>query len=193
MRKLILPALLIFLIACNSKSNETAIESATDTAGTHVTEKIFDYPVLYKNWEIGNHENTRLVLQMYRAWDGKTVNGIRELLADSFIMELPGSVRRAAGREEMVNKMIQYRQNYLATNHEILAIHPLTNKDNREEWVMALIYNKWTHRNNVRDSMLYQDIWKIRDGKINSLMSLELSPSRLGYKRLEQLSKSSPN
>ena len=138
---------------------------------------------------MGNHENTRLVLQMYSAWDGKTVTGLREVLADSFIMELPGSVRHAAGKEVMVDKLVSYRQNYLSTKHDIVAIQPLLNKDNKEEWVTALVYSKWTYRNNARDSMLYQDIWKIKNGKINSLMSLELSPSRLGYKRLEQITK----
>ena len=190
MSKLILPALIFFLAACTSKPKDPAIIATTDSVST-ITEpdKIFDYPVVYKNWEMGNHENTRLVLQMYSAWDGKTITGVRELLADSFIMELPGSVRRAAGKEVMIDKLVSYRQNYLSTKHDIIAIQPLLNQDNKEEWVIALVYNKWTYRNQARDSMLYQDIWKLKNGKINSLMSLELSPSRLGYKRLEQITK----
>ena len=190
MSKLILPALIFFLAACTSKPKDPAIVATTDSVSTiSEPEKIFDYPVVYKNWEMGNHENTRLVLQMYSAWDGKTITGVRELLADSFIMELPGSVRRAAGKEVMIDKLVSYRQNYLSTKHDIIAIQPLLNQDNKEEWVIALVYNKWTYRNQARDSMLYQDIWKLKNGKINSLMSLELSPSRLGYKRLEQITK----
>ena len=190
MTKLILPALIFFLAACTIKPKDPAIVATTDSVSTITEpEKIFDYPVVYKNWEMGNHENTRLVLQMYSAWDGKTITGVRELLADSFIMELPGSVRRAAGKEVMIDKLVSYRQNYLSTKHDIIAIQPLLNQDNKEEWVIALVYNKWTYRNQARDSMLYQDIWKLKNGKINSLMSLELSPSRLGYKRLEQITK----
>ena len=189
MRKSILPLSLLFMVACTSKPKDPAFITTTDSVTRTEPDKIFDYPVVYKNWEMGNHENTRLVLQMYRAWDGKTVEGVRELLADSFIMELPGSRRQAAGKDIMVDKLVSYRQNYLSTKNEIIAIQPLLNKDNQEEWVSALVYNKWTYRNQARDSMLYQDIWKIKNGKINSLMSLELSPSRLGYKRLEQITK----
>ena len=99
MSKLILPALILFLAACTSKPKDPAIVATTDSVSTiSEPEKIFDYPVVYKNWEMGNHENTRLVLQMYSAWDGKTITGVRGFNGISIIENVLAAARRGFSR-----------------------------------------------------------------------------------------------
>ena len=71
----------------------------------------------------------------------------------------------------------------------ILAAFPIVNEDNGSEWVSVLVYNKWMYNDHVRDSSLYQDLWKIQEGKIRYMISLEQKPSRPGFKQLESLTK----
>lgn len=180
---------LLFLFSCGEKPSSTnTISSTTDTiTQTDTDDKVFDVPVLYKNWEMGSHENTRTVLKMYKAWDEKSIKNMEALLADTVTMELPDGKRRAAARDKMIEELIKARNKYLSTSNEILAAYPIHNLDQNEDWVNVLVYNKWMYNDRVRDSLLYQDLWKIKDGKINYLLTLQLSPSRVGIKKLDEI------
>lgn len=167
------------------KSDATTREVATEEKP--VEQKTFDYPVVYKNWEMGNHENTRLVLKMYKAWDSRSIDDMKMLIADTLTLELPDGVRRSAEKDKMIGYLIKQRKKIRSTANEILAAYPIINTENNDEWVSVLTYNKWRYTDGVRDSMLYQDLWKIRNGKIIQMISLEQSPSRQGLKRIETL------
>ena len=190
-------ALLVLLFTCgqNSKPSTEVSLSTEDGSNDSTTaeapeEKIFDYPVVNKNWKIGNHDNTRLVLQVYKAWDSKAFEDMKSLLADTVIMDLPNGVRQTAGKTETVNRLLKERKDLASASNEIVAVYPLLNMDNNDEWVNVLTYNKWVYKDKDRDSMLYVDLWKIKNGKISYLISLEQMPSRKGAKRLEELAQS---
>ncbi len=191
MKSIAYPALLVLLFSCgqNSTSSIEAVSKDTSIAKTP-EEKVFDYPVINKNWQIGNHQNTRLVLQVYKAWDKKAFEDMKALLADTVIMDLPDGVRRSASNAETVNRLLKQRKTLSSASNEILAAYPLVNTDNNDEWVNVLTYNKWMYKDRTRDSMLYLDLWKIRNGKVSYLVSLEQMPSRMGAKTLEKLTQS---
>lgn len=182
---------LIFLLSCGEKkTSANAISSNADTTNhTSTDTKVFDVPVLYKNWEMGSHENTRTVLKMYKAWDGKSIKDMEALLADSVIMELPDGKKRAAAKDKMIRELVKARNRYLSTSNEIIAAYPIHNIDQNEDWVNVLVYNKWMYADRVRDSLLYQDLWKIKDGKINYLLTLQLGPSRAGIQKLDEITR----
>ena len=180
--------LLIFLSCSEEQSSSSTIKDHADTtAYAAAEERIFDVPVLYKNWELGSHQSTRTVLKMYQAWDGRSVKNMTALLADSVILDLPDGKRRAAARDKMVSGLLQARKDYLSTSNNVLAVFPIHNNDKNEEWVSVLVYNKWTNKDNTRDSMLYQDLWKVKDGKITYLLTLEQAPSRGTIKQLDAM------
>jgi hypothetical protein len=189
-------ALLALLFSCGQNSKpltEAGTNSSADGVSNDTTtakapeEKMFDYPVLNKNWEIGNHQNTRLVLQVYKSWDNKAVEDMEALFADTVMMDMPNGVRRLASKTETVKRLLGQRKTLSTASNEILAAYPLLNSDNNDEWVNVLTYNKWTYKDRSRDSMLYMDLWKIRDGKVSYLVSLEQMPSRMGAKALEKM------
>jgi ketosteroid isomerase-like protein len=181
--------LFVAFISCRENNSHSKVASADTVISNPEREKIFDYPVLYKNWKIGDHDNTRLVLQMYKAWDKGSVGDIEFFLDDTITMDLPDGVRLEGGKDAMVAELLKRRKKYKYASNEILAAYPLVNTDNNDQWVNVLIYNKWMYNDRVRDSMLYQDLWKIRNGKITNLVSLQQKPSRSVTKRLEELIK----
>ena len=136
---------------------------------------------------MGDHENTRLALRMYKAWDSGSIKDMESLLDDSMTMELPDGRRYSGGKEKMLAELVKSRQQYMYAQNDILAAFPLVNTDNNDQWVNVLVYNKWKYKDGVRDSMLYHDLWKITNGKISHLISLEQLPSRRGAEKLEKL------
>jgi hypothetical protein len=180
---------LIGFISCRENNGHSKLASADAVISNPEKEKIFDYPVLFKNWKIGDHDNTRLVLQVYKAWDKGSVRDVEALLDDTITMDLPDGLRLRGAKDEMVADLLKRRKKYKYAGNEILAAYPLVNTDNNDQWVNVLVYNKWMYNDRVRDSMLYQDLWKIRDGKITNLVSLQQKPSHSETKRLEELIK----
>ena len=193
MRYCFLCLLLITLYACEERIASAAViagESTTgpvaDTASVEAGQG-FVIPVLYKNLKMGKDEHTRLVLQMYHAWDKQSVTEMEAVLADTVELNLPEGETYIAPRGKIIKGFVRERKKYRATDNEIIYALPLRNQDVNEDWVNVLVYNKWTNHNYTRDSMLFQDLWKVKDGKITYLLSLEQTPSRAEAMQLEKM------
>jgi hypothetical protein len=48
-----------------------------------------------------------------------------------------------------------------------------------------MLYNKWTYNDGVRDSALFWENWRLKDGKIVYLNSLVQAPPKTLLKTLE--------
>ena len=181
---------LIFILSCGQdKTTEDKVGMAPATSTKTEILSPLAYPALYSNWEIGKRENMNTVLSLYKAWDESSVDNLKNIFADSVILDLPAGSRITASRDNIIDRLVKYRNSFKETSNQVISIYPLLNKETNDEWVSVLLYNKWTQKNNVRDSSLFQDLWKLQNGKINYMLTLEQSPSRPGIKRLEKLSK----
>jgi ketosteroid isomerase-like protein len=179
----------LIILSCSEKqsSGSATNYNADSTSHAATEERIFDIPVIYKNWEFGSHENTRTVLKMYQAWNQSDIKSMEALLADTVTMDLPDSKRREAPRDKMISELVKARKDYLSTLNDIIAAYPIHNIDKNEDWVNVLVYSKWVFKDKTKDSMLYQDLWKVKNGKISYLLTLEQTPSRLGTRQLNEM------
>ena len=185
---------LFFVLSCGQdKATDKTIENTTEQAPAASTEPQslppLAYPALYSNWEIGKRDNMNTVLSLYKAWDESSVDNMKNIFADSVILDLPAGRRVTSSRDKITDLLVNYRNSFAATSNQVLSIYPVLNKETNDEWVAVLLYNKWTYKNNVRDSSLFQDLWKLQNGKIYYMVSLEQSPNRTSIKRLEKMSK----
>ena len=185
---------LFFVLSCGQdKATDKTIENTTEQAPAASTEPQslppLAYPALYSNWEIGKRDNMNTVLSLYKAWDESSVDNMKNIFADSVILDLPAGRRVTSSRDKITDLLVNYRNSFAATSNQVLSIYPVLNKETNDEWVAVLLYNKWTYKNNVRDSSLFQDLWKLQNGKIYYMLSLEQSPNRTSIKRLEKMSK----
>ena len=185
---------LFFILSCGQdKATDKTIENTAEQAPAASTEPQsltpLTYPALYSNWEIGKRDNMNTVLSLYKAWDESSVDGIKNLFADSVILDLPGGRRLTSTRDNITDVLIKYRKSFAETSNQVISVYPILNKETNDEWVAALLYNKWSYKDNRRDSSLFQDLWKLQNGKIYYMLSLEQSPNRTNLKRLEKLSK----
>ena len=185
---------LFFILSCGQdqatdKTTENKAEQAPPASTEPQSLTPLTYPALYSNWEIGKRDNMNTVLSLYKAWDESSVDSIKNLFADSVILDLPGGRRVTSSRDNITDVLIKYRKSFAETSNQVISVYPILNKETNDEWVAALLYNKWTYKDNKRDSSLFQDLWKLQNGKIYYMLSLEQSPSRTTVKRLEKLSK----
>ena len=99
MKKIILPAIILFfLTSCNDNKQEAPTTAAADTAAvkTETPAPAYAYPVKYKDWEIGNPANIKTTLDVYKAWDDKHPEKLSDIFADTLRLRIPGE------REEFV-------------------------------------------------------------------------------------------
>lgn len=189
--KKIFPFIVVaFTMACQNNKSEPAAGPETDTLLVQtqsLPDEPLNYPALYTDWEIDNKDNLNTVLNVYKDWDEVSVNKLTDFFADSVVLDMPDGKRTDGTKEEVVTKMEKFRSAYSSTHNQVLNAIPLINKKTNVHWVRVMVYNKWTYTDNKRDSMLYYDLWRFKGNKIDYLLSLGQTPSRLEVKQLEKM------
>ena len=62
--------------------------------------------------------------------------------------------------------------------NNIVSAVSLHDTESNEDWVTITTYNKWVEKSGKRDSVLYNDNWRFKNGKIDFLMSYDKVPTR---------------
>ncbi|WP_153796204.1 nuclear transport factor 2 family protein [Foetidibacter luteolus] len=177
----------LFTGACGQQSavaEHTVSDSSTTTAPAALLQ--YAYPVSMANWKLGDPLNTKAVLDMYSAWDKGDGKAVASFFADSAELDLPGAVRITLSKGQIESRFVKLRKMFGASTNHIVSAYALYNEEFEEDWVMVVSYNKWTYKDGVRDSMLYADNWRLKDGKVNYLTSLEEKPASALLKTLER-------
>jgi ketosteroid isomerase-like protein len=185
MKKIIyLLAYACIFASCSEKKENATETAATETSTTETSAKVemmkpdYGYPVRYSEWEIGNPENIKTVMNLYKAWDAKDAGKVASLFADTVKLRLPTEREEIVISNDKVNEALgKNRSMYDSTSNNIISAVSLHDRESNEDWVMITTYNKWIEKNGKRDSLLYHDNWQLKDGKISFLMSFYKLPS----------------
>jgi len=168
-----------FLASCNNEKN-----AENNTSSADKTKPVYSYPVKYTEWEIGNSENSKTVLDFYYAWYHKDLSKIASLFADTIRLRIPTERNEIVAANNEINEKLQAnRSMYDSTSNNILSAVSLHDRESNEDWVMITTYNKWVEKDGKRDSVLYHDSWRLSNGKINFLMSFYKLPTETFLKR----------
>jgi hypothetical protein len=173
MNKLILSAFISSaLLSCNDSKVDVAPDNTTID-----TSKLAS-PVRYVNWEIGDFNNLVTITNFYKLWDSKQSDTMASYFSDTVRLRLPEEKAEIVVPNNQVNeRLARNRKMYGYTSNEIVSAVSLRDKSSGEEWVMVTTYAKWTEKNGERDSVLYHDDWRLKNGKINLLMSFAKTPT----------------
>lgn len=170
-----------FFLACNQEEKKAEPAVVEDKP---VMPQL-PYAVTRLHWEMGNPANIKTVLDMYKTWDTKDPKSMAVYFADSVMMDMPDARRVTFSSKNASEKIKASRYQYGNISNDIVSAVSLHDQDRNEDWVFILTYNKWQYKEGGKDSMLFADHWRMKDGKINYLNSLEQSPSKQLLKRLE--------
>jgi len=169
---------LCIFASCNENKVDDPAVTSPAPAKIEMIKPTYAYPVRYTEWEIGNPENIKTVLDLYKAWDNQDAGKVAGFFADTVKLRLPTEREEFVIPNSKINDVLkENRGMYDSTSNNILSAVSLHDRESNEDWVMITTYNKWVEKNGSRDSVLYSDNWKIKDGKIKFLMSFYKLPS----------------
>jgi hypothetical protein len=179
MKNFIITAIIsLGFFSCRETSKGDPAKSDSTVVVTNNDASSLAYPVKYVNWEIGDFNNVKVVTDMYKAWDEDQAKGVAAYFADTVRMRLPEVRNEIVVPNSQVDaKMAANRSMYGITDNDMVSAVALREKTSGEEWVMITTYAKWTEKSGKRDSVLYHDDWRIKNGKIDFLMSFSKLPS----------------
>ena len=182
-----------FIVSCNNNKSADEQSPATDSSAAKsqpvATEQPGTLPafVVFRNWEQGNSENSQLILNTYKAWDSDSTGAMSTYFGDTTRFDLPDGRRFTTTNNTIEPTLRKWRKNYKQTSNIPFSLISLHNKDLDQQWVIAWTWNKWTGTDGTKDSMLYCDNWRLKDGKIVYLNSLENRPSKSLSKKLNTI------
>lgn len=172
----------IFAVSCNNDKpadqQSTAIDSSATKSQPAAVESTLPSFVLFRNWEQGDPENSQLILKTYQAWDNDSTGGMSTYFGDTTRFDLPDGRRFTMPNNTIESTLRKWRKNYKATSNIPFSLISLHNRDLDQQWVIAWTWNKWQYVDGTKDSMLYCDNWRLKDGKIVYLNSTENQPSK---------------
>lgn len=172
-----------FFASCDQKEKESTNTTETETAATVSAavkaKPVYSYPVRYTEWEIGNPEHTKTVLDFYYAWDNRDEKKLVSLFADTVILRIPTERDEIVVPNSQINEKLKANRGmYDTTSNSVISAVSLHDRESNEDWVMVTTYSKWVEKNGKRDSVLYHDNWRLKDGKLHFLMSFYKLPTK---------------
>jgi hypothetical protein len=178
MKKIILTVIIfIGLFSCRNSATDSATNVDSLNRIRVDTTKLA-YPVRYVDWELGDFNNVVTITNLYKMWDGKEATDIASYFADTVRLRLPEERSEIVIPNSQISKRLgQNRNMYGYTSNEMVSAVSLRDKPTGEEWVMITTFSKWTEKNGRRDSILYHDDWRIKNGKVDFLMSYSKMPT----------------
>lgn len=171
MRKLFCIFSLSVFAACNS-STDTKVESMSAKDSTTTSNDILlPYTADYSSkFEMGDANNTKTILDLYKDWDNNTLDNSKSKFADTIaIYSSDGSVVR--GSFDSVNAETKKYRNSLGTvTTTVHAVLPVKSTDKNENWVLTWFTEYRTDANGKKDSVQLQETWRLnKDGKADLL------------------------
>src|SRR5436190_206786 len=120
-------ALCAVVTSCNNKT-ETPPSETTDTTTAKVIPETKELPktkafpelpahVVFKNWEMGDPERTKLVLNVYEAWDSNNTTDMATYFADSAIYDFPDGSRRITTSKNIEATFRKWRHEFKETSN----------------------------------------------------------------------------
>lgn len=170
-KSILVPVIALFLFSCDSKKEEPAVATAPEKTVTEeapTAPKItMPYTASYSSdWKIGNPENTKIVLDLYKAIEDNKIDEFNKYLADTVTIAGYDNVNFTGSKAEAIKRTKKFRNTLSSLSEEFLAFVPLHSNDKNEEWVATWMKEKVVRKDGSKDSTTYMETWRFRDGKI---------------------------
>lgn len=181
----------MIITSCNNNKTDQPLTDADSSTKTQpaITEQESTLPtsVIFRNWEQGDPENSQIIFNAYQAWDSDSTGALASYFGDTARFDLPDGRRFTTNNNTIESTLRKWRKNYKQTSNIPFSMISLHNKDLDQQWVIAWTWNKWRYTDGNKDSMLYCDNFRLKNGKIVYLNSLQNLPSKPLLKTLDKV------
>jgi len=172
MQKILMAALAVTIISCNSGDKTTTTESkektpmAINTAG---------YTVTYSSsFEMGDPKHAEAIASLWKDWDSGNLESSKSLFADSVqFLSSDGSVIEGPIDSALAATQA-YRNKYTSVKSTVHAIFPVKSTDKNENWALIWGTEVHTDKSGKVDSLDLQETWRFnKDGKVDLLYQFQ--------------------
>lgn len=164
-----LPAIALLLFSCGNPAEENKSSEETTPASTETPAPAVIYPTTAtysSDWKIGDPENAKTVLNLYKAIENNNIDEFDKYLADTVMSVSYDAVPYTGSKQDVIKKVKAFRNDFDSLTEEFLAFVPLHSNDKNEEWVATWMTERVKRKDGSRDSTTYQETWRFRNGKI---------------------------
>ena len=174
-------ALLVFA-ACSGGTNTTTPSADTSSvtkmdAGNK--EVSYPYAINYSSkFEIADPEKSKLVLDLWKAFDNNSFDNTKDNFADTVTM-LFSDMEMHASRDSMIASTKAYRGLFKSVQSKIDAVMSVKSTDRNEDWVLVWGTEVHTNKKNVTDSVYLHEAWRLnKNGKVDYMEQFTRTPAR---------------
>jgi hypothetical protein len=165
MKKLLVPALLVMVLSCNSPADKTAVKN--DSAGTG--KPVYAYSIEKPdNWEMGGTANTVTTLAALKAFENKNLDECMNYFADT--VHWRADYIDSKFSKDSLRALFNSFWNGMATLKVVMHdFESVVSKDKKDEYVTVWYKQIATDKNGKIDSAEVVNDFQFVNGKIIAL------------------------
>jgi hypothetical protein len=162
--------------SCQDKvaSVNTGNPDSTANANSNVT---YPYSVTYSKFQIGDANQAKMLLEIWKDWDNGNLQNHKEYFADSIAMFLADGPPMMGKRDSVLAMGQNYRNMFTTVQSSVDAIVPLHNVDSSQNYVAVWGLERHTDKNGKMDSVYLQEVWRLnKDNKFDLMYQYNSVP-----------------
>ena len=168
----------LFIFSCTNNADKTASASSdtTKVAASSTTTPVVEYPftaTYSSQLELGDPNNSKKVLEIYKDYDNGNLLAHKEYFADSVEFDMANGVNVKGTRDSILGIAQKERSNMKAVEDKIMSFIPSHSKDKGDNWVSVWTKEIDTHKDGKMDSTYLNENWLLdKNGKISYMFQL---------------------
>lgn len=157
------------LFACNNKKADETSDKKDTTSIT------YPYKAAYSSdFSVGDANNAKTVLELYKMWEDNKVDDFKSVLADSVSIDFPdGNKFKDNTADSMINFAKQFRKMQSSVKFTFDAWMPIHVNDKKEDYVLVWYKEYETDLKGKTDSTNGHAYFLIKDNKVRSWSEFE--------------------
>ncbi|MBV4359677.1 hypothetical protein [Pinibacter aurantiacus] len=172
MRKTSFFVAITFLVACNSGTDKSKMETPKNADSTTMPKQqslTYPYTADYSSdFEIGDAKNAQTLLQLYRDFDNNTLENSKNSFAENDTMIFASGNMFVGTRDSLIALATKSRGQMGSVVDSVHAWVPLKSKDRNEDWVLIWSREISTDAKGKKTVRELQETWRFdKNGKIN--------------------------
>ncbi|HEY6978319.1 MAG TPA: hypothetical protein VH396_18605 [Chitinophagaceae bacterium] len=175
MKRLSFLAIVALLLAgCgNQPSAESTDKEKSETPVGGAMPVDLPYKMQYSNWTMGDPQNLKIILDMYKNWEDNKLDAAAAAFADSTYYDLANGNMAVTTKQNILDSFKVWRGMSGSLSSDVITGLSLHSPDKNEDWVLTWSLNRWTSKDGKTDSSYSNDNWQLKNGKIAYMTSFE--------------------
>jgi hypothetical protein len=140
----------------------------------------YPYPVVFSKFQIGDANQAKMLLEIWKDWDNGNLMNHKDYFADSLAMFIADGPPMMGKRDSVLASAQNYRNTYTTVQSSIDAIVPLHSVDSSQNFVAVWGLERHTDKNGKMDSVYLQEVWRLnKDNKFDLMYQYNSIPGAM--------------